>query len=256
MVLNIATAVPLSKLPPLFTYTGVSTYKESVASDGTVNWELALTSSGTLKFSRVVPEIDAFLVGGGKAGDPGNGNTWDAKGGNGGKGGTCVTHRGLAVSVGEPYTITVGGSGASTSAFEKTASSGGGAAGGTGARAVGSSSSQTGSTAGSAGYYAFGSANTLLWAGYRYGAGGGGGGARNNGYPNDLLGKAGGTSGGGKGGLPSDENPTAGSKGSANSGGGGGGGCCYSSSEAMHERYGEMPGGAGGSGIVIIRNAR
>lgn len=241
MILNLA----CSKIP-LYTFTGpTKTFVGSEYGD----WELALTSSGTITFSSAVSKIDVFIVGGGKAGSSGRGNHFQAIGGDGGAGGQCRTIKGISVTPATPYTITLGGSGESTTTSWGNATSGGGAAGGSGAYAT--ANSYTASTAGSDGYLAFGDANTEYYPGYRYGSGGGGGGATCEGR--NVSGKAGGASSGGNGGMLRAGEPSAATKGVSASGGGGGGGCTYAPYESMEDRY---SGGAGGSGIVIIRNAR
>lgn len=242
MILNLA----CSKIP-LYTFTGpTKTFVGSEYGD----WELALTSSGTITFSSAVSKIDVFIVGGGKAGSAGGGNYYQATGGAGGAGGQCRTIKGISVTPATPYTITLGGSGESTTTSWGNATSGGGAAGGSGAYASGGSS-YSAATAGSDGYLAFGEADTEYYPGYRYGSGGGGGGVKSS-Y-REVLGKAGGASSGGRGGLIKSEEPSNGVKGVSASGGGGGGGCTYAPNQSIEDRY---SGGAGGSGIVIIRNAR
>lgn len=233
------------KSPPLFTVTdGTYTYQQSVADDGTVNWELALLSgtNATLKFSRVVDYVDVFLVGGGKAGGARSSQT----AGTGGKGGSRVTKSGankVNVFAGTDYAFTVGDSDGSTSIFGFTASSGGGSNGGIGAKI----SEDRAASAGDDGAYAFGSSTSLLYSGRKYGPGGGGGGYYEGNF--NAAGKAGGSTGGGHGGDRNHQSKASAS-GSANTGGGGGG-------AGTHVSYGEFyPAGDGGSGIIIIRNAR
>lgn len=234
MILNMGVGKAREKMPPLYTISGgTSTYAQEVASNGVVNWELALLSgsNATLTFSRVVDKIDVFLVGGGKTGDTGNG----------GAGGQRLTATGVSVSSGTAYTFTVGGKDAATSIFNRTATSGGGAAGGRGGTNVPSAEK------GGDGAYAFGKEASLLYSGRKYGAGGGGGGLNSRRPDSSFGGGAGGVTGGGTGafGVAAD-----GEAGAANTGSGGGGGYWDDFT------YQASNGGAGGSGIIIIRNAR
>lgn len=234
MILNVGAGKARNKMPPLFSVTGGTyNYAQSVAADGTVNWELALLSgsNATLNFSRVVDAVDVFLVGGGRS----------AGAGNGANGGQRVTATRVAVSSGTNYSFTVGGSNGSTSIFNRSANSGGGSAGG-----IGGTNASGGSTKGNDGAYAFGASTSLIFSGRKYGPGGGGGGVnrRVGGY---SAGAAGGVTGGGAG---SSQTSASGVAGTANTGGGGGGGF-YD-----EYTYTASAGGAGGSGIIIIRNAR
>lgn len=238
-----------AKMPPQFTYTGSYQYAESVRSDGTVDWEIAFLSSGTLVFQKVVDKIDVFMIGGGAPGSAGSHNDSIARsiGGAGGKGGTRRNLSGnsaVPVTAGTSYILTIGGSGAATSGFGTTAAGGNGKAGGAGAYVTDGTNSGEHAGNGNDGEEAFGSGSTtLLWNGYKYGAGGGGGGAK---APVTYFARnpgSGGTSGAGDGGA---ENANGGAA-AANSGSGGGGGGFYNWAGS---------GGAGGSGIIMIRNAR
>jgi len=243
MILNIVSGKARNKMPPLYTLSGgTSSYQQSVAADGTVNWELAILSgsSKTLTFSRVVDKVDVFLVGGGAAGAA----SANSLGGTGGSGGACTTAKGVSVSAGTAYTFTVGGSGTGTSIFGKSASSGGGSAGGLGADYQSGNHGKTGSD----GVYAFGSSTSLLYSGRKYGAGGGGGGYV-QGTNSVFHGGDGGASGGGPG-ADRSHTTAASASGTANTGGGGGGGCYDGPYNLSYDP------GAGGSGIIIIRNAR
>lgn len=236
-----------AKMPPLFTYTGTYRYEESVAEDGTVNWELAFLSSGTLTFQRVVDKIDVFLVGPGANGSDGSHNDSIARsfGGKGGNGGALVTCKGtsaISVQAGTQYSITIGTPGNATTGFGKSAASGGGKTGGAGAYVTDNVYAGDNAGNGSDGERAFGG-STLLWNGYKYGASGGGGGVKSAVNYYERSPGTGGTSGAGNGGA---QNANGGNA-TANSGSGGGGGGFYSW---------EGSGGSGGSGIIIIRNAR
>lgn len=236
-----------TKLPG-FTYSG----SYEVIDDGDGNWRIKFLDSGTLtlKSSRVV---DVFLVGGG-----GGGSDWKRVNGvspasGGGSGGFTQTYSAVRVEKGT-YTVEIGAggdvnvSGGRSSAFGCVADgggdgfsgsgggSGGGGYGGGKTNLVGGSNGGDG-TDGSDGdggsgqgttTKEFGEENGTLYAG----GGGGSGGA-------GAVGSEGGAGGGGKGCRYSQGvNGGGGTNGQANTGGGGGMGM------------------AGGSGIVIIRNAR
>ena len=131
-IMNIVTGKSRAKSPPLFTVSNNKyTYRESTTSDGTVNWELALTegSNATITFQRVVDTVDVFVCGGGNPG----GNLTTEQGGTGGTGGGAASYNNISVSAGTAYSFTVGGSGQNTTIFGKTASAGGGSIGGLGA---------------------------------------------------------------------------------------------------------------------------
>ena len=237
---------------PEFTYTG--TYQ--VIDDGNDNWRIKFKSSGTLIFTKLngaKKGIDVFLVGGG-----GNGANAKGCGSGGGGGGYTTTVGNVAVLRSAEYQITVGGSQQASTGFGATANAGsngvwkgaggnGGAGGGRGNAGNSSPGGKGGSNGGSSSGTGQGTSTREFWAidkdatATLY-AGGGGGGA--------TFGKggAGGDGGGGAGGGYS--GGQAGKAGTANTGGGGGGAGAWSSDA------GTKYGGAGGSGIVIIRNAR
>jgi len=233
-------------------------------SDGT-GWYLEFLTSGILTLNKSLV-IDAFLLGGGGGGGYGlcNENCYGGAGGGGG----YITTSTVNLSKGT-YNIIIGAggtgtniraagnTGGTTSAFNLTANGGagggaGGAGGGSGT-ASGGRGAAVGNTAGgsaasgSAGAYAFGELNFVssLGTDYKFGGGGGGAHARTASwvYASGSAG-SGGASGGGAGGSDSG----AGSNGKTNSGGGGGGGGANG--------VDIYAGGTGGSGIVIIRNAR
>lgn len=209
-------------------------------------------SSGTLTFPKN-GTVDVFLLGGGKAGAKAS-----SGGGAGGAGSAGQSAFGVKVDNGA-YPVQIGGSGGTSSALGYSSASGGGASGGKGA------THNSDSAAGSAGTsYPFGETSGTFYK--RYGAGGGGGGWRATVTTTGTMEtvsddykrpKSGGTLGGGSGGSYSGGDGTAGT---ANTGsGGGGGGYRY------HQYYDEGTGnyvnasgtygygGAGGSGIVIVR---
>lgn len=253
--------LPKTKKPPEYAYTGNSSYSSSVRTDGTVDWELRLTSSGTLTFSRVVDAVDVFVVGGGAAGvwSINGGSNSSATGGAGGRGGACITQLKVPVKRGISYSMTIGNGGSypsgpnslvapgnskavfdSEHTYQANGGSGGAGANGAVERSTNSNTNAGSTTPAGAGVAAFGS-------GARYGAGGGGGGAKFTDLQ-AVAGCAGGATGAGRGGSYN----SAGLSASANTGSGGGGG----GYERRGVEYIDQPGGAGASGIIIIRNAR
>ena len=240
---------------PAYTYTG----SHQLIDDGNYNWRLKLLTSGTLTFSHLgsgASAVDAFLVGGGGGGA---GSPYGNYGGGGGGGGYTRTEaKTVALTA---YSIVIGaggsagnntsngGAGGTTSAFGVTASGGmggpgghnelvrganGGSGGGCSAGVGGSDGSDGGGNPGGGiGQHTttreFGEASGTLYAG-------GGGGAGNKDQLDVVF--AGGAGGGANGGGW-------GNAAAANTGGGGGG-----------VGYMRGSGGAGGSGIVVIRNHR
>ena len=235
---------------PTYTYTGNS----QLIDDGNGNWRIKFLTSGTLTLTSLgigTSKIDVFLVGGGAGG---------AGSGAGGGGGYTKTVKKVSVTLKSSNAIVIGAggnadeNGGSSSAFGYSVSGGktgnfdggdGGSGGGSGFRKQELASAGSGGSDGSNGgngYYKggtgqgtttreFGEASGKLYAG-------GGGGGGNNYGPASVCypGGTGGAGGGGAGGR------TEGSAGETNTGGGGGG-----TSGVLY---------AGGSGIVIIRNAR
>lgn len=215
------------------------------------NWKIRFLTSGTLTFTNLngaANGIDVFCVGGG-------GNSTS---GGGGGGGYTTTEKGVSVSANTTYTIVVGGAAGASSGFgvsanggSSTSSNDGGNGGSGGARGPYSNGSTMfsykGGSDGSDGGGSddawtkvgkgqgtttreFGEENATLYAG-----GGGGG---------HLDGGAAGAGGAGGGGHGAGGHETAGS-GTANTGGGAGGKGAWATAAV-----------GGGSGIVIIRNAR
>ena len=273
---------------PEFTYTG--TY-EVVEDDDTVisnvtkynepNWKIRFLTSGTLILSdlyEAIDGIDVFLVGGGGAGsNPGGG-------GAGGGGGYTKTIRGVTVSVNSPYLVTIGEGGAVGTKGVAIGANGGASSFGTLEPADGGYGGQNsvggnGGSGGGSGYIAnrapdgetklaggsdggngstydsqsvgigqgtttreFGESSGKLYAG-------GGGGGSNQGSSAPSYGGAGGAGGGGHGHGTSSKPATAGE---ANTGGGGGAGA----NNTVNNTNTALLAGSGGSGIVIIRNAR
>ena len=258
-----STAISFNTIPE-FTYTG--DYEIVNDSDEPItvsqdNWKIRFLTSGTLTFTNLNGAeggIDVFLVGGGASGG----------GRGGGGGGYTKTQKSVSVKVGMEYPIRVGAgglapttsnrvppnAGGATSAFGLTANGGdtstngdypssGGSGGGSGkvggaGYSGGSDGSSGGGNDGGSGQGTttreFGESTGKLYAG-----GGGGGAVTTN--ETSSGGAGGGGDGGGVGADPRPKN------GDANTGGGGGGlGNLYSSATYA----------SGGSGIVIIRNAR
>lgn len=226
------------------------------------NWEIALKGSGTFQFKKDPGPVDIFLVGGGDPGLAGHMGSSQAMavGGDGGAGGECVTLRN--VTIGRALcSVQIGGSGenttmtASSIGFSATAVHGHNANGATGAY---STNGGGGADAGSAGdgSLAFGESGTLIGGSTLFGAGAGGGAASRASDGAIADWSYGGNTGGGNGGSASYFNgryTNPGAAGAANTGAGGGGG------GALVIAFGNIQhadGGLGGSGIVIIRNAR
>ena len=253
---------PENEAIPKFIYTGDC----EVIDDGNGNWKIKFLTSGTLtliSLGTAENGIDAFLVGGGGGGGIGNTTVY---GGGGGGGGYTTTIKGINLSINTPYSIIVGlggtsqSNGGQTFAFDVTVNGGsagstysggsGGSGGGSGAyyRSSGSLNSSKGGTDGANGAYGIssgvGQGTTTREFGEEegtlYSAGGGGSEAAYFNFGNSAAGDS---SGGSGGGCTGEDAP-------ANFGGGGGG------ADRRHDGCGLLLGGYGGSGIVIIRNAR
>ena len=240
VVTDYSVSIPLSTIPE-FTYTGdyeiVNDSDEPITvSEG--NWKIRFLTSGTLTFTNLNGAengIDVFLVGGG-----GNGET--IRGARGGGGGYTKTVKGVSIAIATPYTVTIGASSGTSSAFGASANGASGADGGSGGGGGGSSSGTSGNggsnggngTAGNVSNGGTGQGTTTREFGESTGklySGGGGGSAAYAGAAGDSTAGAGANFGG------------AAKNGVANTGGGGGG--AYDGTA-----------GRGGSGIAIIRNAR
>lgn len=266
--------------PPVFTYTGTYEFID----DGDKNWRLKLKSSGTLTFTKIGSDVDIFLVGGGAGGSGTYNNQYTHYGGVGGNGGKTNLVTDAKLSKGIEYSVTIGsgGNGGGSSGAGKvggtstitgngfTWSATGGEAptnwynnsknGGSGGGGQGSGDSFGGKNGGTDGGNGSGtnpgkgmgtySATGVYYVrefresgGARY-SGGGGSGA----FYNAGIGK-GGNGGGGNGGYNSSGHRN-GHAGTVNTGGGGGG--AYGQ---MNSSYAASS-GAGGSGIIVIRNKR
>lgn len=235
---------------PVYTYTG----QHQLINDGNFNWRLKLLTSGTLTFSHLGSAAgkggQAFLVGGG-----GGGWYGPSQGGGGGGGYTATSD--VSLAIGTAYSIVIGAGGnqvdgGDTKAMGITASggkrggpagycaggSGGGYASGEGGSDGSNGAGWNGDTSGGGGIGQHTTTREFGESGGTLYAGGGGGGRADRNPPGSAPGGAGGGGHGGWGGAP-----TAAAAGGTNTGGGGGG------------NYSGDP-GAGGSGIVIIRNKR
>ena len=240
VVTDYSVSIPLSTIPE-FTYTG--DYEIVNDSDEPItvsqdDWKIRFLTSGTLTFTNLNGAengIDVFLVGGG-----GNGET--IRGARGGGGGYTKTVKGISIAIATPYTVTIGASSGTSSAFGASANGASGADGGSGGGGGGSSSGTSGNggsnggngTAGNVSNGGTGQGTTTREFGESTGklySGGGGGSAAYAGAAGDSTAGAGANFGG------------AAKNGVANTGGGGGG--AYDGTA-----------GRGGSGIAIIRNAR
>ena len=266
---------------PSFTYTGSF---ELVKDDNTIiasgtnkkvvipenyqsysgNWKIRFLTSGTLtlhELGNASIGIDVFLVGGGGGG--GGNSSGACSGGGGGGGGYRVTVRNVAVTQ-TSYYIKVGAggkaggysaanSGGSSEAFGLIANGG----------MPGSKASKTGAGVGGAGGANGGNGGNGKTGGGKNGGnggyefdeavygtlyGGGGGGGAGNYSSSRGYGGSGGGGKGGKGNNYGEDNGSPGVKNTGGGGGGHGGDADCSSTNADDEN--------GGSGIVIIRNAR
>ena len=251
---NYATYISFSTIPD-FTYTGdfeVVNDSDEPISVSPDNWKIRFLTSGTLKFTNLNGAengIDVFLVGGG------GGNMYhaDANAFGGAGGGYTKTEKGVSVDKDITYDITIGAggdgtSGGTSSAFGYSAS--GGETGGTGTHNIGTYKGGDGGSGGG------GSSTTGTPAAGGSDGGNGGdslssGGAGQGTTTREFGDPSGKLYAGGGGGYNEKGNSAAGGDGggaaggssaSANTGGGAGGN--YRSQLS------------GGSGIVIIRNAR
>ncbi len=229
----------MAKAIPSFTFTG----SYSTQSDDTY-WYIFLKSTGEIKFS-FSKIVDACIVGGGAGGRDGSmGGTGSAGGG----GGSVKNTYHVSLNAGEASPVIIGSggntgeNGSSSSAFGVTAeggSAGQGGAGGYYKSAGGDGADGSGALGGGLHFYG--------------GAGGGGGGGAGSHSGDRGDGGQGGRGGGGNGGAGFAD----GNAGTANTGGGGGGGGSgheMTVSEPWH--FSEGKGGAGASGIVVLRGTQ
>lgn len=241
---------------PQINCTGVEGIDYVYAEDTeTSHFEMAILNTCDISFQFSVA-IDVFLVGGGASGDKGYSN---AAGGAGGNGGETILMRNFKPVTSQTYPMIIGSSDNNTTGFNKIARSGYGSAGGGGGACWGNSHDAY-PTAGANGVVAFNGSNetglNLLPSSYRnvlYGAGGGGADCVNSLYvwSTGAGSNDGGLTGGGDGGSdPTGGADSIGKNGLPNTGGGGGGGCGNGATSYYAN------GGAGGSGIILIRDAR
>lgn len=117
MIFNMGGVENVAGKMPEFTYSG--TYQ--LINDGKVgakqNWRIKFLTSGVLRFTKVVKEIDVFLVGGGGGGATGfyDGSQYVGYGGSGG--GYTKTQRAVKVEAGVDYAIIIGDGGAVSSRY-------------------------------------------------------------------------------------------------------------------------------------------
>lgn len=241
---------------PQINCTGVEGIDYVYAEDTeTSHFEMAILNTCDISFQFSVP-IDIFLVGGGSSGADGYSN---AAGGAGGNGGESILISNFKPITSQTYPMIIGSSDSDTIGFDRIARAGYGSSGGHGGECWGNSHDAYPS-AGSNGVVAFNGSNitglSLLPSSYRnvlYGAGGGGADCVNSLYvwSTGAGSNDGGLTGGGEGGSdPNGGQDAIGKPGLTNTGGGGGGGCGNGAVPAY------FSGGAGGSGIILIRDAR
>ena len=241
---------------PQINCTGVEGIDYVYAEDTeTSHFEMAILNTCDISFQFSVP-IDIFLVGGGSSGSEGYSN---AAGGAGGNGGESILISNFKPITSQVYPLVIGASDNNTTGFDRIARAGYGSSGGVGGECWGNTHDGYPS-AGANGVVAFNGSNetglSLLPSSYRnvlYGAGGGGADCVNSLYvwSTGAGSNDGGLTGGGEGGFdPNGGQDAIGKPGLTNTGGGGGGGC----GNGAIPRY--FSGGAGGSGIILIRDAR
>lgn len=135
---NVWTQFSATRNTPEFTYTGdyaIVDDSENTISDfatWTGNWKIRFLTSGTLTFTNLNGwdgKLDVFLVGGGGSRAASNNSGWDGYAGGGS--GYTTTSKNIQVTVGTPYSITVGAkdssgtsSGGASTAFGSTANGG------------------------------------------------------------------------------------------------------------------------------------
>ena len=257
---------------PTFTYTGsyeLVTDSDTIIASGnnvaptipneyktyTGNWKLRLLSDGNLTINSLPnsSNIDIYLVGGGQGGTKGSkevtsGTMYTT--GSGGKGGYRKTYKTVSITFGTSYSVDIGVGG------ESSAKSGGDSTITIGSTTYKASSGERSNT-GAEGGYEFDSSSYSK----KYGGGGGSGCSVWSYSAYRCSGGSGKDGGGNSGSSGWSPNATgrvckddkgivsAGGNGKANTGGGGGGGGAGCGSYILD-------GGKGGSGIVIIRNAR
>lgn len=226
-----------------YEYSGQTDFRRS-GSDYMFALLTSASGGSVFRLLKSIANADICLVAGGKPGGAGDYDV-STKQGKGGNGGEIVNVTGVYLPAGD-YTVTIGGSDGNTVLAAPdgrtwTSRSGYGSTGGIGNGA-----------AGDPGNYAWNDANTTLYPGWKFGAGGGHGYILSNQYQ-EIDGGAGGSVGTasadttlGHGGTSAHPK---GYDGLANVGQGGGGGSRIWSGSY----YDNYDGGAGGSGIILIR---
>lgn len=281
-------AMPINVYPSNSQFAGG---EADIENEGNGDWTMYCRASGTLNL-RLPYSVDVWCVGGGGGGGGCACNVYNNRAAGGGGGGYVAGANAQSLSENTTYNIVVGGGGAggsnSTSGNDRNISGRGGtgsqssafsivANGGQGGVTVNTNNSSTqeqlyaGGNGGSGGGGLMVDGSNAAGAGGSNGSNGskrrpglggliptndfgepsntvraGGGGGGSYGTASAAPGGSGGGNGGSQGGT------TTGSPGIANYGGGGGGGA-YAYSGSWYAGY---PGGAGSSGIVIIRSHR
>jgi hypothetical protein len=250
-----AVSIPVNSIPD-FTYSGSYAVYDGAGNNITSNprtqgnWKIKFLTNGEFKISRMnglAGGIDVFAVGGGARGMSKTG----------GGGGYTKTVRNVTIKENTPYSIVIGAGGGDTggtsSGFGVSAAGGSGANGGSGGGslcAAGGSNGSNGGVYGSDYANGKGQGSTTREFGESGGAlyaGGGGGGAVHT-EVSYMYAGSGGSGGGGSGAALSSSSAA---NGAANTGGGGGGASFNGDYYGGDGNY-----GYGGSGIVVIRNAR
>lgn len=252
-----------------FSYTGQYAFDGDPEGD----WELQLLTSGELTVDSIAGPVDVFLVGGGGGGGGAydNGNSAYIYCGGGGGGGYTKTVSAMELTT-DTYTATVGAGGTGgvrySTGYEtsNTSATSGGTSSFNGSSITGGSKGGNGKT------------STTRGSGGTGGSGGGGGNKTSAGGAGGTDGGNGGrgsstsiTGGKGQGTTTREFGNTSGTlyssggdgggsnvtiAGSANTGNGGGGGYCKNPTNAGSYKDDVTNGFNGGSGIIIIRNAR
>ena len=273
----------------LFTYTGNC----EIVDDSNGNWKIRFLTSGNLTFTRDV-DIDVFLVGGGGsgsivyggggggggsgytksastsivkntsysivigAGGAGLSETYGSSGNNGGAS-SAFNFSAAGGFGGSGYDGGAGGSGGGAGGFQQSAGAGGTNGGnGSGTTYVGLGSAVVGTAGSGQGvstrefYEIDKNTSAKLYAG----AGGGGACALNTTNVANVSAGAAGDSTAGKGTVCSFTGKTTGATAGATNTGGGGGGAATTSYYGRGTNNYVGSSGAGGSGIIIIRNSR
>jgi hypothetical protein len=201
-------------------------YTVTIGGGGTAG--VAISAGGNGTASSIIGGAVSISSTGGGGGGAGNG----VSGGSGG-GGSGQTSNGTTGAAGTSLQGFAGGNGLQTGV--NYSSAGGGGAGAVGSNGI----NQIGGNGGAG-------ITSNLYGVVTFAGGGGGGNSNDAAGPQSIAGGLGGIGGGGAGGRGSNTTGQAGFSGMANTGGGGGGGASHTGTQVYN-------GGAGGSGIVMIR---